>query len=384
MRLSSSIFFYLHKRRQLVVLCGAVLFAVQSVFCWGNETHRMVNIQTIRNLPFSMQMFRDEDFYFGDHAGDADRRKSYQAEEGSKHYIELERYPEFFRGEMPGTLIEMQKLYGESTADLNGTLPYVVLQLVDSLTQTIRRADWLQAKKITADLGHYIADMYSPFNTTTNYDGQLTHNNGIKWRYEIEMMDRYYNQIFIQRIEPKKIEDLKKTIFEGLLFSHQRTSQIIKADDNAKIKTKGKYNSEYYSLFWKNSSKTTNELLQQASNLFTNILFTVWQNANGTKIQWPQSKNNRTQLGEPEYLEPNFPNPFNPKTTIKYSLPGDYFVRLSVFNLFGQEVSLLHEGNQTEGRYEFIFNAEHLPGGIYFVRLQMNNHTEARKMILQK
>lgn len=361
-----------------------VVLVFQQAYSWGDETHRFFNLQTIRNLPLSMQMFRDEDFYFGDHAGDANRRKSYTAEESPRHYIELERYPEFFHGAMPATLLPLQQLYGESTVEKNGILPYVILQLTDSLTQTIRRADWQLVKKITADLGHYVADLYSPFNTTTNYDGQLTRNNGIKWRYEIELMNRYYNQIFINRIEPEIIEDIPTTIFSALRYSYARLPAILRADNEAKKKTKNIYNSEYYSLLWKSSLKTTNELIQQASNLYTRILFTAWQRAKGAKIKWSRLQNEQTTLKEPEYLEPNFPNPFNPKTTIKYSLPGDFFVRVSVFNLFGQEVALLYEGNQSEGRYEYVFNGEHLPGGIYFVRLQMNNHTETRKMILQK
>ncbi len=67
-----------------------------------------------------------------------------------------------------------------------------------------------------------------------------------------------------------------------------------------------------------------------------------------------------------------------------YTLLGDFYVRVGVFNIFGQELELLFEGMQGEGRYEFIFNGENLPGGVYFIRLQMNDKTETRKMILAK
>ncbi len=81
-------------------------------------------------------------------------------------------------------------------------------------------------------------------------------------------------------------------------------------------------------------------------------------------------------------LDQNYPNPFNPSTTIKYSIPEDGFVKLSVYNMLGEEVSTLVNGNQEAGRYELSFNASELSSGVYVYRLEAPNYTSSKKLIL--
>ena len=83
-------------------------------------------------------------------------------------------------------------------------------------------------------------------------------------------------------------------------------------------------------------------------------------------------------------LEQNYPNPFNPSTNIKYSLPENGFVKLSVYNLVGEEVSVLVNETVDAGFYEATFNAASLPSGTYFYRLQAGNTVQVKKMVLLK
>lgn len=373
-----------------ILFCCLVLSltSAEIVFAWGSEGHRTINLYGTRNLPLTMQRFRDIDYYFADHASDVDRRKVTVEEETFRQFIELERYPEYFNNTIPKTLFDLQKKYGESTVRQNGYLPYLVSMMYDSVLNTMKRRDWNATLRAVADLGHYVGDLTMPLNTTMNYDGQLTRNNGIKWRYEIELMTRYCRQLNFQRGENKKLDQPINDIFALLGKSFSAVPAILRADAAARRETRGKYNSTYYSRFWKESEAVTNSVMQDGVTLFSNLVYTAWLNAGGTKLVWPdeQSRISGPLVHEEpyEYLEPNFPNPFNPATTIKYVLTGDCYVVLSVFNLFGQEVAHVHDGRQGEGKYEYIFSGEHLPGGVYFVRLQVNNKTETRKMILSK
>lgn len=84
-------------------------------------------------------------------------------------------------------------------------------------------------------------------------------------------------------------------------------------------------------------------------------------------------------------LQQNFPNPFNPSTTIKFGLPGESFVSLRVFNILGQEVAvLINNENMTAGTYNVDFNASNLTSGTYIYQLSYNNQTVTRKMLLMK
>jgi hypothetical protein len=83
-------------------------------------------------------------------------------------------------------------------------------------------------------------------------------------------------------------------------------------------------------------------------------------------------------------LEQNYPNPFNPSTIIKYSTAEDGFVKLSVYNLLGEEVASLVNENQKAGRYEVTFNAANYSSGIYLYRLEISNYSSIKKMLLVK
>ncbi|NIR95587.1 MAG: T9SS type A sorting domain-containing protein, partial [Gammaproteobacteria bacterium] len=66
------------------------------------------------------------------------------------------------------------------------------------------------------------------------------------------------------------------------------------------------------------------------------------------------------------HLAQNFPNPFNPTTNIKYSIPEAGKISLIVFNILGEEVVTLANEFKAAGNYEVNFDATELPSGIYF------------------
>ena len=81
-------------------------------------------------------------------------------------------------------------------------------------------------------------------------------------------------------------------------------------------------------------------------------------------------------------LEQNYPNPFNPSTTIDYALPRSAYVRLEVYNVLGERVSVLRDGVQDEGYHSVVFEGKGLPSGIYFYRLRAGDFVQTRKFML--
>lgn len=80
----------------------------------------------------------------------------------------------------------------------------------------------------------------------------------------------------------------------------------------------------------------------------------------------------------------NYPNPFNPGTKITYSIPYLSFVTLKVFNVLGNEVATLVNGEKPDGTYEIEFDGNNLPSGIYFYHLKAGSFIDTKKMILLK
>jgi hypothetical protein len=94
----------------------------------------------------------------------------------------------------------------------------------------------------------------------------------------------------------------------------------------------------------------------------------------------------KVDLGIPaEYnLSHNYPNPFNPTTTIEYTIPQRGGVKLTIFNPLGEEVKTLVNETKEPGNYEIKFNADDLTSGIYIYQLRAGNFIQSKKMILLK
>jgi hypothetical protein len=83
-------------------------------------------------------------------------------------------------------------------------------------------------------------------------------------------------------------------------------------------------------------------------------------------------------------LYQNFPNPFNPKTNIKYQIAKSSHVKLIVYDILGKEIETLVNSYQRQGNYSVIFNGNNLPSGVYFYVLQADNFIKFKKMVLLK
>lgn len=159
-------------------------------------------------------------------------------------------------------------------------------------------------------------------------------------------------------------------------------------------------------LFTNNGGNTWNYLPEPP---FVPVKFIMFDNQNG--IIFSSSGERRTTrdggitwsstvgvTGEYKEIQPNdfelkqnFPNPFNPSTTISYTIPANekihtlaQHVNLIVYDILGRNVATLINQNQFPGDYSVAFNAHNLPSGTYFYTLTSNGHSKSNKMVLLK
>lgn len=83
-------------------------------------------------------------------------------------------------------------------------------------------------------------------------------------------------------------------------------------------------------------------------------------------------------------LDQNYPNPFNPETMIRFSLPEQQNVKLTLFSITGQKIGFLLDEVRGPGSHEIRLRADHLASGVYFYRIDAGTFTETRKMVLIK
>jgi flagellar hook assembly protein FlgD len=100
-------------------------------------------------------------------------------------------------------------------------------------------------------------------------------------------------------------------------------------------------------------------------------------------------KNKNSNIPLQYYLEQNFPNPFNPSTTIQYNLPNQEQVKLNVYNVLGQLVKTLVNSFQSAGFHSVIWdgsnnNGQKVSSGIYFYKIDAGKFINIKKMILIK
>ncbi len=358
------------------------LFAVASLslMSWGYEGHYKISSAASLSFNEEMEQFTAWNSVLADHASDADDRKKYDDNEGPKHYIDIDNYPEFIAdGKISTSYDSVVTDHGEAFVTDNGTLPWATLAAYDSLKSCFERGDWEKAALTAADLGHYVADGHMPMHVSKNYNGQLTGNNGIHFRYESGMINDHVAEINYDGSPAAFIPDVRTYVFHYLYESYRYVDSVLLADDCAK-ETAGDTNSAlYFNTLWDRTKGFTSQLFRNASHALAELIYTAWVEA---------GRPHRSMASSPAFtketglcLEQNRPNPFLEATVIDYSLPGDSDVLLEVRNLCGITVATIDEGHKRGGSHHIGWSAGEQPAGIYYLVLNTGTELRVRKMI---
>ena len=83
-------------------------------------------------------------------------------------------------------------------------------------------------------------------------------------------------------------------------------------------------------------------------------------------------------------LYQNFPNPFNPATTIRYDVPKATHVTIKVYDILGREVAVLVDKDQTAAAHSILWNAKEFASGVYMYRIIAGDFVSVRKLVLMK
>jgi hypothetical protein len=195
--------------------------------------------------------------------------------------------------------------------------------------------------------------------------------------------------ITAQQAPGSLIDHVKALVAAGVLNQGQGNALIAKLDAAIKQVDKG------------NSNTAINQLqafINQVNAFINSGILTSAQGqplidaANAIIAELALPKNDASGLLEQAskvlptgfQLEQNSPNPFNPVTTIQFSVPRESHVRLKVYNSFGAEVATLVERHVAAGTYKVNWDASRLASGFYFYRLEAEGFAQTKKLLLMK
>lgn len=201
---------------------------------------------------------------------------------------------------------------------------------------------------------------------------------------------------------------LKNVDYEKAL---EVNNSLIEADPNSSLAARAKLNNAYIALYNDNkineAIKIFNDVMnkpelsipvelqmvydaitcysttygQEAKNL---AYLSLYESTNEPELNKEDSLSQAIDLPTEYSLCSNYPNPFNPTTTIKFDLPNDGFVQLKVFDILGNEVATIVNENRVAGSYEVTFNASTFASGVYIYKIQAGTFINSKKMILLK
>jgi hypothetical protein len=166
--------------RKSAAICFLFLFSVVIVHAWGFWGHRRINKLAVFTLPPEMlRFYKSHIRYIEEHAVDPDKRRYVNAEEGARHFIDMEYYLPQGMDSIPLKSREAERKYGTDTLLKYGMNPWQVQNMYFMLVKAFKERDSARILKYSAEIGHYIADACVPLHTTWNYNGQMTGQTGI-------------------------------------------------------------------------------------------------------------------------------------------------------------------------------------------------------------
>lgn len=157
-----------------------LLLFPQPSFSWGFFAHQRINRMAVFALPPEMmRLFKPNIEYLSTHAVDPDKLRYIVAEEGANHYIDLDRYANPPYAGLPRRWEDAVEKYGADSLLKAGVAPWHAEKVLYQLTAAFKEGDLGKILKLCARLGHYIADLHVPLHAHSNYNGQLTGQEGI-------------------------------------------------------------------------------------------------------------------------------------------------------------------------------------------------------------
>ncbi|MBC5774412.1 S1/P1 Nuclease [Pontibacter sp. KCTC 32443] len=161
-------------------------------YSWGFYAHQRINRLAVFALPPEMVGFYKKHIrYITENAVNPDKRRYAVKDEAPRHYIDLDEYGDSALYKLPRFWQPAVEQFTEDTLLAYGIVPWHINFMKYQLTQAFKERNLDKILRLSADIGHYIADACVPLHTTSNYNGQLTNQRGIHAFWESRLPELF-------------------------------------------------------------------------------------------------------------------------------------------------------------------------------------------------
>lgn len=274
---------------------------------WGFEPHRRINQQACLILPAPLfGFYKSHISFMMQHATDPDMRRYIDSLEAGRHYIDLEHFGGNIDS-LPFNYYQAENKYGHSQLIKEGNLPWNIVRNVYFLQNAFSENNVDKILKISADLGHYIADAHVPLHTTQNYNGQLSGQHGIHSLWETSIPNLFMDTILIPMPKFEYQKNWITTVWNCIGKSHSYVDTVLQLElkvrdaipesnwyefQQTKNGVKKTYSSEYLNLYHQKLNGMVENRFIASAQLFAQLIYTAWILAGEPELKETQSQIN--------------------------------------------------------------------------------------------
>lgn len=274
--------------RRAAILLGIVALAPLAAPAWNGRLHFDIAFLAAQRVPEDMINWRPYAGLLREGSIRPDLWKGGDAAEGPRHYFEPENILPVALSNVPPRFEDFLVLVNRRLPQHYGLAPWTIADLRQRLTIAMAQTNWVQATRLAAALGHYVADTHQPLHCTANYDGYDTGNAGIHLRWEDGMPSRYWQPRLLKAEPGRLIDDPWAATLAWIGHAAAQVPAILAADRVAREEAGGDIESQvYYEALWRESGDLFYAQAAAAVTDLASLWYTAWVDAGRPPIPGP-------------------------------------------------------------------------------------------------
>ena len=269
----------LYLRATVAAVLAGILAASPAAMAWGTNGDKLIANKAVDVLPDEIRSYFEANRgYLMQHVNDPFEAAQKTPLLGRNAYIRFEHYGTFPYSTLPRVYKVALEKFGKRTLDSFGLLPWSVGLYSQKMTEAMRAHNWDEARDAAAQLAYYVAEAHDPFNTTMNFDGHLSGQQGVDDRFDTSLVDRYSQFFYVRPNQAVYIHDATDHAFEMCLDAHSWLENILLTDRRTR-QGLSDYTDEYYDRFYSQAGAVLVRQISDASTDVASYWMTAWINA---------------------------------------------------------------------------------------------------------